>query len=206
MGRNGKPTRAKILEESKKLVLTNGFAGTTIDQILEMTGISKGAFFYHFKSKAELALGLMDDHIKEDLDELEYVLQETEHTEGDPLERLLNFIQLYLDMMKSLEKPYPGCLYASYTYEPIQFSEEIKKKISNSILLWRETLRKMLDEVLLKYDTRGDELDIESLSDHFVVILEGAFIVSKVLNQADIPAKQLGHLKNYLQLLFEPKK
>jgi len=41
------------------------------------------------------------------------------------------------------------------------------------------------------------------LSDQFVVIFEGAFVVSKALNDSDITAKQLQHLKNYLELLFD---
>ena len=58
MGRDGKPTRDKILAESKALVFENGFAGTSIDKILQRTGITKGAFFYHFKTKNALAKAL----------------------------------------------------------------------------------------------------------------------------------------------------
>jgi TetR/AcrR family transcriptional regulator, transcriptional repressor for nem operon len=58
MARDGKPTRDKILAESKTLVLENGFAGTSVDQILERSQITKGAFFYHFKFQPKTWLTL----------------------------------------------------------------------------------------------------------------------------------------------------
>ncbi|MEQ9374303.1 MAG: TetR/AcrR family transcriptional regulator [Imperialibacter sp.] len=204
MARDGKPTRDKILAESKTLVLENGFAGTSVDQILERSQITKGAFFYHFKSKADLARTLMDVFSAEDLADLNDALKETASLIGDPRQRLLQFVQRYVDMMAALEAPYPGCLYGSYSYEPSQFSDEIKEKISTAILTWRKALEEMLDETI---KTHGMKMpaDKKSLADQFVVILEGAFIISKALNDPKITAEQLKHFKNYLELLFEKK-
>ncbi|WP_339787803.1 TetR/AcrR family transcriptional regulator [uncultured Imperialibacter sp.] len=204
MARDGKPTRDKILAESKTLVLENGFAGTSVDQILERSKITKGAFFYHFKSKADLARTLIEDFSSEDLADLDNALKETEALNGDPLQRLLKFIQRYIDMMATLESPYPGCLYASYIYEPSQFSDDIKEKISSSILTWRRELAVMLDETQ-KTHRMKIPTDKESLADQFTVILEGAFVVSKALNEPQLTAHQLKHYKNYLELLFEKR-
>ena len=202
MARDGKPTREKILNESTSLVLENGFAGTSIDQILAKAGITKGAFFYHFKTKNDLALALIEKFAQDDLSHLEEVLNETKKQEGDALNQLLFFAQSYIDMMAKLTEPYPGCLYASYTNEPNYFDQGIKDQISNAILQWREALVQLFNKVLENYDFAIDEVDVPSLADHFTVVFEGAFVVSKALNQADITAKQLVHMKNYLQLLF----
>jgi len=203
MGRDGKPTKDKILTESKALVLENGFAGTSIDQILEKTSITKGAFFYHFKSKNELAKALIEEHAREDKAEMDKVLERTEHLESDPLNRLLQFVQEFIDMMSSLPTPYPGCLYASYIYETQSFGQEINNFICDSISLWRATFESLLNSVLEEYDTKL-EVDMKSLADMFKVIFEGAFIVSKALDEPDVMAKQLRHLKNYFELIFEP--
>ena len=55
MPKDGRLTKEKILDAAEALVLDHGYGATSIDQILEKTGITKGAFFYHFKSKAALA-------------------------------------------------------------------------------------------------------------------------------------------------------
>lgn len=202
MGRDGKPTRKKILTESRALVLENGFSGTSIDQILARTGITKGAFFYHFKTKNNLAKALIEEYATEDKKEMDKVLAETEPLKKDGLHRLLQFVQEYIDMMSDLKNPHPGCLYASYSYEPNYFGQEIKGYISESLLLWRKTFELLLNDVVKEYDTKK-EVDLTSLADFFTVIMEGAFIVSKALNEADVTAKQLQHLKNYFELLFE---
>ena len=105
MGRNGQPTRAKILSESKELIFENGFAGTSIDQILERSGITKGAFFYHFKTKSELALVLMSNFIRDDLEVLDTVLNQTAEKSDHPKDRLLDFIQYFIDAFSKVEQP-----------------------------------------------------------------------------------------------------
>ncbi|MEW4922526.1 helix-turn-helix domain-containing protein [Algibacter sp. 2305UL17-15] len=204
MARDGKPTKDKILAASKNLVLSNGFAGTSIDQILEKTGITKGSFFYHFKTKNALAKALIEEFARDDMSHLEWALQETEHLKAEPLKRLLQFVQLFIDMMTGLKTPHSGCLYASYTNESTQFDPEIKKCISDTILVWRSTMELLLQNVLETHKMVIDE-DIKSLADAFTVVFEGGFVLSKALNEPELTANQLRHLKNYFQLLFSEK-
>ncbi|WP_222983681.1 TetR/AcrR family transcriptional regulator [Flagellimonas meishanensis] len=203
MARDGKPTRDKILTESKALVFENGFSGTSIDQILEKTGITKGAFFYHFKTKNALAKALIEEYAREDIAHMEEFLKKTEHLKGNALDRLLQFIQECINMMEGLTEP-PTCLYASYTYEPNNFEPETLKHISDTLLIWRATMKELINDVLKEHDMKI-EVDLQSLADHTIVIFEGAFVVSKALNAPDITAKHLKHLKNYFELIFEPK-
>jgi TetR/AcrR family transcriptional repressor of nem operon len=201
MARDGKPTRDKILAESRILVLRNGFSGTSIDNILEKTGITKGAFFYHFKTKNILAKALIEDFAREDISYMNDALEKTNSLKGNALERLLQFVQEFIDMMSDLSEPPPGCLYASYISESDQFDEEIKEFISSTILLWRKTLELLLQDVLEENDMKI-EVDITALADLLFVIFEGSYVVSKAVNEADLTSKQLIHLKNYFQLLF----
>lgn len=203
MARDGKKTKDKILTQTKDLVYGHGFSGTSIDQILDKTGITKGAFFYHFKSKNALAKALIEEYAREDMSHLDYALKETEPLKKDPLNRLLQFIQLYIDMMLDLKEP-PSCLYASFTYEQNQFEHDVLTLVSDTIIIWRNTFCELLKNVLADY-TVNKEVDIPSLADQFTVIFEGAFVISKALNEVDLTAKQLQHFKNYLELLFEPK-
>lgn len=204
MGRDGTPTRNKILAESKQLVFENGFSGTSIDQILQRTGITKGAFFYHFKTKNALAKALIEEFSRDDIHHMNEALKKTEDLKGDALERLLQFIQEFIDMMCEVDEPY-SCLYASYLYEPNQFDNETLDIIAETILTWRTTMERLIQDVLEKYDTKV-EIDIQSLADHTVVIFEGAFVVSKALKGKDLTADHLKHLKNYFELIFEKKK
>lgn len=203
MKKNGISTREKILKVTKALVLQNGYVGTTIDQILDEAKITKGAFFYHFKSKSDLAFELMNEYVKDDLAELSKALELTQHLKEDPLKRLIQFVDIFIETMEGIEEPPPGCLYASYGYETVHFSEDIKKLISSSILSWRQAIEKMLDEAMVM-ESPKTEMDKAAIADMFVVIFEGSFILSKALNDPGLIAKQLHNFKNYLKLLFIP--
>ncbi|MCX2680189.1 TetR/AcrR family transcriptional regulator [Galbibacter sp. EGI 63066] len=204
MARDGKPTRKLILEQSRALVLEHGYAGTSIDQILERTGITKGAFFYHFKSKSALALALIEEFIQEDKSHMHTALNDTESTD-DPLESLLAFVAWHINAMQEMDELFPGCLYASYSYEPGSFNQEINDKVSESILKWRTTFDGLLDKVFEKYTT-SIKVDRQSLSDLFLSISEGSYIISRTLKEKDATVNQLQHLNNYFKLLFVPKK
>ena len=191
MPKDGKPTRDKILAESRALIYERGFSGTSIDMILEKTAITKGAFFYHFKTKNHLAKALIEDYAREDKSHLEHGLEETEQFKDNPSERIIAFIQVFIDGMRMLEEP-PSCLYASYTSENKQFDEETKELIKSSILEERETFIDLPKEARIK-EKDQIEMDNPSFADQLVVILEGDFMDSEPAGRPDISAKQLNH-------------
>jgi len=60
MQQRSEETRARIMEAAIKLFSTRGYNKASVDNICEEAGISKGAFYHHFKSKQELFLALLD--------------------------------------------------------------------------------------------------------------------------------------------------
>ncbi|RHW36187.1 TetR/AcrR family transcriptional regulator [Lysinibacillus yapensis] len=73
-----------IMEKSLELFAENGFEATSIQQITERCGISKGAFYLHFKSKDELIDSLIDDFMTKFVAKIERSV-----SEGQPKEELL---------------------------------------------------------------------------------------------------------------------
>ncbi len=60
MQQRSEETRAKIMESAVKLFSTQGYNKASVDDICTEAGISKGAFYHHFKTKQELFLALLD--------------------------------------------------------------------------------------------------------------------------------------------------
>lgn len=52
--------RAQLLEKGKQLIEKHGIRKTSIDDIVEAVGISKGAFYFFFESKEELLLAILE--------------------------------------------------------------------------------------------------------------------------------------------------
>lgn len=54
-------TRMMILQTALKLIYRQGYQATSIDEIIASTAVTKGAFFYHFKSKEQMGLAIINE-------------------------------------------------------------------------------------------------------------------------------------------------
>jgi AcrR family transcriptional regulator len=66
--KTGKDSRIKILQSATRLFGRRGFQGTTIEDVTRESGISRGALYWHFKSKSELLGAVVERLQKEYLD------------------------------------------------------------------------------------------------------------------------------------------
>lgn len=201
MPRNGATTRTTIMDAAEGLILETGFAAASVDRVIERAGVTKGTFFYHFQSKAGLARALVERYADLDLQNLEGNMARAEKLSRDPLQQLLIFIGLFQEAAEGLTEPYPGCLFASYCSEAGLFDEETLRIIRDTMTTWRMRLSAKIAEVMEKHPPHA-EVDADSLADMITVIFEGAFMLSKSLEDPKVVAQQLGHYRNYLEFLF----
>ncbi|MGE8408007.1 MAG: TetR family transcriptional regulator [Pseudomonas sp.] len=75
-------TRSQILEAAEKAFYKRGIARTTLADIAELAGVTRGAIYWHFDNKAELVQALLDS-LQEPLDALAKAGESEE--ELDPL-------------------------------------------------------------------------------------------------------------------------
>jgi AcrR family transcriptional regulator len=70
-----------IMEKSLELFARQGFEATSVQQITEHCGISKGAFYLSFKSKDELILALIDHFMSQLTSDIDYTVKQTNNSE-----------------------------------------------------------------------------------------------------------------------------
>jgi len=204
MALKGADTRARILDAAHALILERGYAGLSIDQLIGSLGLTKGAFFHHFKNKQALARSLIRRHADDSIATLEKHLARAEKLSSDPLQRLLIFVGLYEELFENLPEPFPGCLFASYVYELEQFDEAIMEITIEEFVLSRREISRLLDDVEAAYPP-SVPVDREALADAFQTIFEGAFILSKALKEPDLIARQLRLYKNFLESIYSKR-
>lgn len=202
MARNGDKTHAKIMDVAEALILEQGFSATSIDQIIRRAEMTKGSFFYHFPTKTDLAQALVERYAQRDGRLLEIAMTAAEAAHEQPVRQLLGFVDHFIAIAHDWTTPYPGCLFASFCYESGLFEERTHAVIRRSMLTWRNRIAEKL--ALAAADTPPRlAVDLDSLADTITVVFEGAFIVSRTLNDPKSVAQQLRHLKAYLILLFD---
>jgi len=203
MASKGEDTRKRILDAAQALVLGHGFAGVSVDQLIKSLGLTKGAFFHHFRSKNDLARALIRRYADDGLVLFRDNLARARKLSDDPLQQLLILVGLYEELFENLTEPYPGCLLASYVYELRQFDEETRAIINEEFIESRREVTKLIRAIMKKYPPRRP-VDPMALADGFMSTFEGAFILSKSLNEADITVKQLRLYRTTLEALFLP--
>ena len=200
---SGAPTREKLLDASQELINRRGFAGTSIDQIIAETGVTKGAFFYHFKTKQDLARALIQRFAAADQELMRSSMERAENLSPDPVQQMLIFVGLLLEVAEDLDKEtQPGCLFATYCFEQGLFDDETYDVISDAMLGWRRVVGEKLRAAAERTPPRA-EVDLDALADMVTVLFEGAFVVSRSLKGPGVFSAQLRHYRTYLQLLFD---
>ena len=61
----GEKTRAKVLAVARELINQKGFRSTSVNDIIEATGVKKGNLYFHFAGKEELGLAVLEQARKE---------------------------------------------------------------------------------------------------------------------------------------------
>lgn len=201
MREQGRLTRERILSKAEPMVLRQGFAGTSLDDLLKTTDLTKGAFFHHFRGKADLARALVD-HYRENHGALfERFAAEADASTDDPLDATLAFLQRFESFIKARTTPLAGCIFAAYTYESRQFDSSVHALIAASLRGWTSLYEARFSAVLARYQPKIAVSAIE-LAEMIVCIIEGGLILSRSYDDAHLVARQSRQFRNYLGLLF----
>ena len=94
MPRDGTATRNKIMDVAQDMVLDVGLAGTSVEKVIDRAGVTKGTFFYHFKTKHDLAAALIERYADQDEHHFGDAMAKAEQLARDPLQQLLIFVGL----------------------------------------------------------------------------------------------------------------
>jgi TetR/AcrR family transcriptional repressor of nem operon len=201
MGTKGEQTREHIMAVAEGIILNRGYSGTSIEEIINQAGITKGGFFYHFNGKSDLARKLILRYLENDLVFFSGLVDRARSLTEDPLQQLLLFLKLMAEAMEDLPGAHPGCLVASFTYEAEQFDEEIRELNAEGVLVWRKIFGEQLEAVAEKYPMQIQKPPDE-LADMLTSVIEGGIIMSKLLQDRSILPNQILQYRDYVRLVF----
>jgi TetR/AcrR family transcriptional repressor of nem operon len=197
----GLDTKSRIMETAKKLVLEKGFAATSLDEILRGTGVTKGAFFHHFRSKAELGRKLVERFADDDFELFDSFTSQSAALADDPLQEVFIFLKLFEEWLDDLPEPFAGCMFAVYVYENRQFEPDVNDFVAKAFRRWAAYYQDKFAAVLAARRP-AVEIGAEELAEMMVSLLEGAFILSRAYDDPGLISRQSRMFRSFLRLLF----
>jgi len=202
MGTKGTQTKDRLMDIAEQLILQQGFAATSIEEIINAAGITKSGFFYHFDGKNELAVALMERYQETDRLLFGGLFKRARELSDDPLQQMLIFIKLLSETMSDLEGLHPGCLVASFTYESHKVNDQVRAITAACVMDWRQQFKEQLDQIDEHY-TANAQTSSRELADMLSTIIEGGIIVSRAMNNPSILVEQLLQYRAYIGLLYQ---
>jgi TetR/AcrR family transcriptional regulator, transcriptional repressor for nem operon len=201
MTRKGESGKDRILDAAETLIMQRGFAGTSIDDILKGAGLTKGAFFHHFTGKGELARELVERHAQKDITFFTDLARQAEEKSDDPLEQVFLFMEGFEYYVSKLGDQPPGCIYAVYTYESMQFEPAIRDLVADTLHQWTAIYVRKFHEVLERYEP-AMPVTARELGEMAVSAIEGGFVLARAYGDGRLTARQSEYFRKYLTLLF----
>jgi TetR/AcrR family transcriptional repressor of nem operon len=191
--RNGSPTRERILASAEALVIENGFAATSLDQVIAASRSSKGAFFHHFDGKQALADALVERYVAGDLAHLERALAAAARSRT-PAGRVNAFLRYFEDDADALMAEQSSCLYASVLVERQLLDSGTGRPIRSAVGEWRQRYGELLRDAR----PRAAQDEIDDLADHLFATFEGAFLLARTTGD---PSHMRRQLRTYRRLV-----
>ena len=186
--RNPEATKETILKKSGVLFNTQGYKSTSISEITDATGFTKGAIYRHFENKDALEIetlnylsSLMFQKLRERIKE--------KATAADKLRSIFRFFESYT----SNPPLKGGCPLLNAAVEADDSNPALRRaalKILNGL---RDAIVVMLENGI-KYKQIKPGIDKEQYATIIIASLEGAIMMSKLSENDDDIKRMVKHL------------
>jgi TetR/AcrR family transcriptional repressor of nem operon len=170
--RKGEATRQRIIEEAAPIFNQQGFAGCSMQDLMQATGLEKGGIYRHFANKEELAA-----------EAFRYALARTMKVRNDHLaevsgsvEKLHLAVKLFVERRSTIPG---GCPLMNTAIEADDGNPTLRKLALNGIKDWKSRLAEIVEAGLRDGEIRvGTEP--RRIANTMIATLEGALMISRL--------------------------
>jgi TetR/AcrR family transcriptional regulator, transcriptional repressor for nem operon len=179
-------TRRKIVAAADQLFYEQGFEKASFADIARVVEISRGNFYYHFKTKDAL-LGAVIEHR---LDERRAMLRRWQQQEADPVIRIKNFINILIANQTQIMAF--GCPVGSLCSELAKLDHTLRTEAAQLLILFAE----WLEDQLVQLGYRDQASDIAM---HLLMRSQGVASLANVFQDADFVRREVEAMNQWLE-------
>lgn len=189
-------TRLNILQKAFDLIYTKGYQTTSVDEIIATTQVTKGAFYYHFKTKDDMGLAIINELLKPTfkttfIDSLENAV--------NPLDSIYQLMYSILMENEFLKVEY-GCPASNFTQEMAPWNIEFTKALNSLSLQWENAMITSIEKGkkngTVKSDVNAKGVAVFVMSGYW-----GIRNLGKLENSKSVYLVYLKQLKDYFKTL-----
>lgn len=188
----GRRTRERIVESAAELMLRQGVAGTSVDEVLARSGAGKSQFYHYFVDKEALIRAVLEWRARQALEELAPVLDSLDRWEG---------IRAWFDQVVRIQEArgfVGGCPIGSLAAERSEADPEFRLELDEALRFKGERL----EEGLRRMEARGElrpGADPAGMAAFVTAVLQGALLMASVRKRRDALEPVLDEAFRYLR-------
>ncbi|MEI9935220.1 MAG: TetR/AcrR family transcriptional regulator [Ferruginibacter sp.] len=165
-------TREFIVEKTAPIFNTKGYAGTSLSDMTEATGLTKGSIYGNFANKDEVALAAFDYNLKK----VETLIRNEMSRHKLIREKLLVYAYVYSEYFKPAF-PIGGCPILNTATEADDTHPALKKKAANAIASWKTKIVSLIEEGVKQKEFKS-VIDAERVALTIIAMIEGATMIA----------------------------
>jgi TetR/AcrR family transcriptional regulator, transcriptional repressor for nem operon len=180
-------TRRQIVEAADRLFYERGFEATSFADIATEVGLSRGNFYYHFKTKDDILCAV----IALRLANAQAMLKAWEDDAGTPTERVRRFIHILIgNRAKTMTR---GCPVGTLCNELAKLGHVAKGDATKIFTLFRDWLAR-------QFTVLGREADADSLALHILMRSQGIATLATAFHDEDFVRREVLDMDTWLNV------
>ncbi|NJK28849.1 MAG: TetR/AcrR family transcriptional regulator [Acaryochloridaceae cyanobacterium CSU_3_4] len=186
-------TKTHIIEQAAILFNQQGYSGSSLSDLMRVTGLQKGGIYNHFRSKDELALAAFDFAVHLVQQKLRGALKGKRHG----VDRLMTILRVYEHM---LEDPpvQGGCPILNTAIESDDTHPALRERAQRAMDAWRLLIQRIVNQGIKRGEFQAT-VDAASVATVLIATIEGAVMLSKLYGDPSYLKHSLQHLQTYIQ-------
>ncbi|MGB6385565.1 MAG: TetR/AcrR family transcriptional regulator [Terriglobales bacterium] len=195
--RDSARTRERLLQAASREIYRSGFQSASLDTILAVAGVTKGALYYHFESKEALGHAVVDEIIAPDVrGKWVRPLQ----TGKDPIDALIGAVQRIPVQPKDVRG---GCQLNNLAQEMSPLDAGFRKRLAMIFDAWREAVASVLREGQIHGSVRRD-VEPADAAGLLIAMVEGYGSLAKNAQDPKVMKAGIRTIVGWLQSLRVP--
>lgn len=188
-------TRQYIVEKTAPIFNMKGYAGTSITDLTEATGLTKGSIYGNFENKDEVAIACFDHNRKQVYNILEPAIARETSFRG----KLLSYIRIYDEF---LQAPFPagGCPILNTAIEADDTHPALKAKVADAIRIWKDKIAGLIESGIQAGEFKPG-VNTEQFALTMIASIEGAIMITKATGKLNYRAAILNSIENSINAL-----
>ena len=169
-------TRQFIVEKTAGIFNKKGYAGTSLSDLTEATGLTKGSIYGNFKNKEEVAVAAFEYNTSKVRKQTKHLIDQasTYH------DKLMVYAQVY-HRFNTVGFPEGGCPILNTAVDADDTNPVLKEKAAQVIINWKKRIEDLIDGGIIAGEFKTG-IDTAQTALSIISLIEGGIMIAKVTN------------------------